>query len=41
MTVDLLADLTENLGEVGSDYEIVLERMQDGAELDAGDIQVR
>ncbi|KAI9632114.1 nucleoporin Nup186/Nup192/Nup205 [Dioszegia hungarica] len=37
MAVDLLADLTEDLGDVGSDYEIVLERMQDGGELDAGD----
>lgn len=40
MAVDLLTDLTEDLGEVGTDYEIVLERMQDGGELDDGDIRV-
>jgi nuclear pore complex protein Nup205 len=40
MAVDLLADLTEDMGEVGSDYEIVLGRAQDGVELESGDIQV-
>jgi hypothetical protein len=40
MAVDLLGDLTEDLGDVGSDYEIILERMQDGGELDEADVQV-
>lgn len=40
MAVDLLGDLTEDLGDVGSDYEIILERMQEGGELNAADIQV-
>lgn len=40
MAVDLLADLTEDLGDMGGDYEIVLERNENGQELDQGDIQV-
>lgn len=40
MAVDLLADLTESLGDVGADYESLLEQMRNGGELEARDLEV-
>lgn len=41
MVIDLLADLTEDLAEVGNDYEVVLERLSNGQAIDRADLQVR
>lgn len=38
--MDLLEDLVEDVIEVGNDFEIVVERLSDGGELDDQDIQV-
>jgi hypothetical protein len=40
MITDLLSDLADAVQELSTDYELLQERVQDGAEIDESDLQV-
>lgn len=40
MAVNLLSDLAETTEEVSNQYEVILDRMQDGSDLEEEDVEV-
>lgn len=40
MVTDLLSDLADSVQDLSSDYESLVERVQDGLEIDESDLQV-
>lgn len=40
MAVNLLSDLAETTQEVSNQYEVILDRMQDGSDLEEEDVEV-